>query len=75
MATISLPQRHGMAAAQGLSALVASTRQRIAVARQRRARFNRTLNELTALSDRDLNDIGIPRCDIRRVAWLDALKD
>jgi uncharacterized protein YjiS (DUF1127 family) len=39
---------------------------RDALARQ--TAFERTVAELSALSDRDLADIGIPRCDIRAVA-------
>jgi uncharacterized protein YjiS (DUF1127 family) len=35
-------------------------------------RFNASLRELSALSDRDLADIGISRSDIVRVAWEDA---
>jgi uncharacterized protein YjiS (DUF1127 family) len=31
-------------------------------------RINRTRRELSLLTDRDLNDIGISRCDIDRVA-------
>jgi len=31
-------------------------------------RINRTRRELSLLTDRDLNDIGINRCDIDRVA-------
>jgi uncharacterized protein YjiS (DUF1127 family) len=31
-------------------------------------RYRRTLNELSALSDRELEDIGITRSDIERVA-------
>jgi uncharacterized protein YjiS (DUF1127 family) len=31
--------------------------------------YNRSLNELSRLSDRELADIGISRCDIPRVAW------
>lgn len=37
-------------------------------ARQRRARYRATLSELTALSDRDLADLAIPRAHIRRRA-------
>ena len=37
--------------------------------RARRAVFNTTFNELNALSDRELNDIGLGRSDIRQVAW------
>lgn len=35
---------------------------------ERRVRYNTTYMELSALSDRDLADIGIPRADIRRRA-------
>ena len=31
--------------------------------------YNRSLNELSRLGDRELADIGISRCDIPRVAW------
>lgn len=33
-----------------------------------RSRVNKTIRELSALSNRDLSDIGISRCDIHRVA-------
>jgi uncharacterized protein YjiS (DUF1127 family) len=33
-----------------------------------RIRYKVTMNELGALSDRELTDIGINRCDIPRVA-------
>ena len=32
-------------------------------------RYNRSLNELNRLGDRELADIGISRSDIPRVAW------
>jgi len=32
-------------------------------------RYNRSLNELNRLGDRELADIGITRSDIVRVAW------
>ena len=32
-------------------------------------RYNRSLNELSRLGDRELADIGISRPDIPRVAW------
>ena len=32
-------------------------------------RYNRSLNELSRLGDRELADIGISRSDIARVAW------
>lgn len=35
---------------------------------RRRVVFARTLNELDALSDRDLVDLGFVRCDLRRIA-------
>ncbi|MDD9746838.1 MULTISPECIES: DUF1127 domain-containing protein [Marinovum] len=37
-------------------------------ARAKRAIFDRTYNELNALDDRDLTDIGIARRDIRALA-------
>lgn len=36
--------------------------------RERRATYRATLNELGRLNDRELSDIGIHRCDIRRIA-------
>ncbi len=38
-------------------------------ARALRAAYRRTLNEMRALSDRDLADIGICRADIEDIAW------
>ncbi|MEQ9477172.1 DUF1127 domain-containing protein [Marinovum algicola] len=38
------------------------------VASAKRAVFNRTFNELNALDDRDLADIGLARRDIRTLA-------
>jgi uncharacterized protein YjiS (DUF1127 family) len=32
-------------------------------------RYNRSINELSRLGDRELADIGISRSDIQRVAW------
>ena len=32
-------------------------------------RYNRSMNELNRLGDRELADIGISRSDIPRVAW------
>jgi len=32
-------------------------------------RYNKSLNELNRLGDRELADIGISRSDIQRVAW------
>lgn len=42
--------------------------QRINEARARYVVYNRTRNELGALSDRELADLGIYRGDIRRIA-------
>jgi uncharacterized protein YjiS (DUF1127 family) len=36
---------------------------------QRWRRYNRSLRELSHLTDRELTDIGINRGDIPRVAW------
>ena len=32
-------------------------------------RYRRTINELDALTARELNDLGISRGDIRSIAW------
>ncbi len=40
----------------------------ISEARAKRAVYTRTLNELSAMSDRDLADLGIARCDARSIA-------
>ncbi len=42
--------------------------------RRRRMRYQRTLFELNALSDRELDDIGIVRCDIHRLALAESQK-
>ncbi len=36
--------------------------------RERRRLYGQTVRELSQLSDRDLDDIGISRCDIRAIA-------
>jgi uncharacterized protein YjiS (DUF1127 family) len=41
---------------------------RIAVAIRKHNRYNRTVRELSYLSDRDLADLGINRCDIPSIA-------
>ncbi|WP_170387767.1 DUF1127 domain-containing protein [Ruegeria atlantica] len=33
-----------------------------------RAEYNRTFSELQGLTDRELNDIGVRRCDIKDIA-------
>lgn len=50
-----------------LSALIAEFR----LALNRRAVYRQTFNELTALSDRELNDLGLDRSELRSIA-LDA---
>lgn len=40
----------------------------ISEARAKRAVYDRTLKELSAMSDRDLADLGIARCDARSIA-------
>ncbi|WP_254693218.1 DUF1127 domain-containing protein [Sulfitobacter sp. SK011] len=44
------------------------------VAKARRARYRETYSELSALSDRDLADIGIARSYIRRLAIEESMK-
>ncbi|MEW2915466.1 DUF1127 domain-containing protein [Ruegeria sp. ANG10] len=34
-----------------------------------RAEYNRTYSELQGLTDRELNDIGVRRCDIKDIAY------
>jgi uncharacterized protein YjiS (DUF1127 family) len=41
---------------------------RIATALRRHQAYNRTTRELSRLSDRELSDLGISRCDIGAVA-------
>lgn len=41
---------------------------RLSLALRRRKAYNRTSAELSACSDRDLNDLGIARTDIPRLA-------
>jgi uncharacterized protein YjiS (DUF1127 family) len=41
---------------------------RIAIAIRKHKRYNRTVRELSYLSDRDLADLGIARCDIPGIA-------
>ena len=38
---------------------------------QKLIKYQRTVKELESLTDRDLNDLGISRCDIRRIAWME----
>jgi len=41
---------------------------RIAIAIRKHKRYNRTVRELSYLTDRDLADLGINRCDIPNIA-------
>ncbi|CAD0185827.1 hypothetical protein RUESEDTHA_02727 [Ruegeria sp. THAF57] len=52
----------------GLTARIATLVARIKEAYTLRAEYNRTYSELQSLSDRELNDIGVRRCDIRDIA-------
>lgn len=63
-ATDTSALRHG-ALADRLSALIIDIRARLA----RRSVFKTTYRELSALSDRELNDLGLNRTEIRRIAW------
>ncbi|MEX3316983.1 DUF1127 domain-containing protein [Sulfitobacter sp. PS-8MA] len=62
-------------AAKGPLSYFASLWTAMTEARARRASYRQTLNELQALSDRELADIGLARCDIRRLAREELLKD
>ncbi len=53
----------------GAIALVRRKQLKIREALARRKRYIKTLDELSALSNRNLWDLGIPRSDIRRLAW------
>lgn len=55
---------HGQAGLRGFAAL----RARISLALQCRRIEEQTHRELSSLSDRDLADLGIARCDIERIA-------
>lgn len=56
------------------SALLHNAAEAYKTARTRRAVYNQTYNELAVLSDRDLNDIGVSRSDIRDLALQEAAK-
>lgn len=47
---------------------------RVKAAYRQRGMFRQTVNELSALNDRDLRDIGIARAEIRRIARKEALR-
>lgn len=50
--------------ASGVADLIASARSHL----ERRRKINKIVSELEAMSDRELSDIGVYRCEIRRVA-------
>ena len=52
----------------GVAGYIDTLRANVAAWRSRRALFNQTYNELNALSDRDLADLGLARSDIGRIA-------
>ncbi|WP_170526380.1 DUF1127 domain-containing protein [Ruegeria arenilitoris] len=51
-----------------LTARIANLIQRVKENRARASEYTRTYTELQRLSDRELNDIGIRRCDIADIA-------
>ena len=63
------------AAAVGLSDRVSAFVASVKLSLQRRATYQQTLNELNALSDRDLADLGLSRLQIRSIAREAAYRD
>ena len=55
--------------ADGLVADIQAAPARIRAALALRADYMRSVNELRSLTDRELNDIGIARSDVHRIAW------
>jgi uncharacterized protein YjiS (DUF1127 family) len=55
-------------APKGFLAALSALRARIDTAIRRRVEYARTLDELNQLTDRELNDLGFSRCDLRRIA-------
>ncbi|MGJ8628225.1 MAG: DUF1127 domain-containing protein [Sulfitobacter sp.] len=58
----------------GLQAYFSTLRSAGEEASLRRTKYRQTYAELSVLSDRDLNDIGIDRSDIRRLATEESMK-
>jgi uncharacterized protein YjiS (DUF1127 family) len=56
------------AAPKGVFAALSTLRVRIERAIRRHVEYARTLDELSQLTDRDLEDLGFLRCDLRRIA-------
>ena len=59
---------HAAHAPKGFFAALSALRVRIDAAIRRRVEYARTLDELNQLTDRELNDLGFSRCDLRRIA-------
>lgn len=57
-----------------IAARITEAREGLAKRQLRRRVFRQTMNELSALSRRELDDLGLNRTVIRRVAWEEALK-
>lgn len=57
-----------------IAARFAEAREGLAKRRLRRRVFRQTMSELSALSTRELADLGLNRTVIRRVAWEEAQK-
>ncbi len=57
-----------------IAARLTEARERFARNRLRRHIFRQTMSELSALSTRELADLGLHRSMIRRVAWQEAQK-
>ncbi|MGP6090089.1 DUF1127 domain-containing protein [Antarctobacter jejuensis] len=53
----------------GLVSRLAVIRETLRTRMERRRVFKQTFNELAALSNRDLADLGLARSEIRRIAW------
>lgn len=66
MATIA--QNHALVADTGLRGRVMAAMQRVQENRARRAVYRQTVRELNALTTRDLDDLGINRSMISRLA-------
>ncbi|KUJ76706.1 DUF1127 domain-containing protein [Ruegeria profundi] len=64
MAYTATSSGRGFSVAASLSKFVAQVRKSFAL----RAEYSRTYSELQGLTDRELNDIGVRRCDIKDIA-------
>jgi len=58
----------------GLQTYVSNHKAAAKIATARRAKYRETYSELSALSDRDLNDIGVARSDIHWLATQESMK-